>query len=384
MPKARTCGGPRRWPPDFQTPLNETIEHCEVTAFKVPTDGPESDGTLEWDSTTLVLVRLGAGKIRGLGYAYAHECCVPLIREKLFSLVRNQNAMDNLRLVEKMRAAVRNFGKRGLASTAISAVDVALWDLKARLFDVPLVQLLGAVRDKIPVYGSGGFTSYTDKQLRSQMENWVSEGISMVKMKVGRNPGDDEQRVRSARKAIGDETGLFVDANGAWTQQQAVASATKFAEQNVVWLEEPVTSTNLEGLHFLRGRVPAGMEISAGEYNYDVVQARRMLETRSADVLQADATRCGVTGFLQMAALCESFETPLSSHTAPALHGHLCCAAPRARHAEYFHDHVRIEQMFFNGATTSHDEGFLQPDLSEAGLGLEFKEKDAAKFQVKL
>jgi L-alanine-DL-glutamate epimerase-like enolase superfamily enzyme len=366
------------------TALNETIEHCEVDAFKVPTDFPESDGTAEWDSTTLVLVRLKAGKARGLGYTYAHECCVPLIREKFFPLIRGKNALDNRSFWQQMNATVRNLGKRGIASSAIAAVEMALWDLKARVLGAPLAQLLGAVREKIPAYGSGGFTSYRDKQLRAQFEGWIAGGISMVKMKVGREPGADERRVRVARKAIGNEAALFVDANGACAPQQARALAEKFSEQNVTWFEEPVTSDNLDGLRFLRGCVPAGMEIAAGEYNYDCIQARRMLEARAVDVLQADATRCGITGFLQMAWLCDSFETPLSAHTAPAVHAHLCCAAPRARHVEYFHDHVRIEQMFFDGATTAHKKGFLQPDLSQAGLGLEFKERDAVKFRIKI
>jgi L-alanine-DL-glutamate epimerase-like enolase superfamily enzyme len=263
-------------------------------------------------------------------------------------------------------------------------MDVALWDLKARILKVPLVKLLGAVREKIPVYGSGGFTSYTDKQLRSQFEKWTGEGISMVKMKIGSEAGADEGRVRSARRAIGKKAELFVDANGAYSQKQALALAESFAEENVSWFEEPVSSDNLEGLNFIREHLPVGMELSAGEYNYDLIQARRMLEAKAVDVLQADATRCGVTGFLQMAELGDAFETPLSSHTAPSIHAHLCCAAPRARHAEYFHDHVRIEQMFFEGATTRHKKGFLQPDLSQPGLGLEFKPQAAAKFKIEL
>ncbi|MGH7940885.1 MAG: enolase C-terminal domain-like protein [Limisphaerales bacterium] len=364
--------------------MNETIEHCEVNAFKVPTDFPESDATAEWDSTTLVLVRLGAGKTKGLGYTYSHEACVPFIREKLFPLLRGGNAMHNRLFWEQLNASVRNYGKRGLASTAIAAVDAALWDLKARLLGAPLVRLLGAVREKIPVYGSGGFTSYGDKQLRSQLENWVSEGIRMVKMKVARDPTADEGRVRIARRAIGSKTELFVDANGACPPRQARALAERFAEYGAVWFEEPVSSDNLSGLRFLREHAPAAMDITAGEYNYDCIQARRMLEAQAVDVLQADATRCGITGFLQVAALCDSFDAPLSSHTAPAVHGHLCCVAPRARHVEYFHDHVRIEKMFFDGATATHKKGFLQPDLSQPGLGLQFKERDAAKFQIKL
>lgn len=360
--------------------MTETIEQCQVRAFRIPTDGPESDGTLQWDSTTLILVQLGAGRSSGLGYTYSHEGCLTVIEEKLFPLVRGSDAMDVRKNRNKMNAIVRNFGRRGLAAAAIAAVDIALWDLKARALGRPLAQLLGLVREKIPVYGSGGFTSYTSKQLCEQLSGWASEGISMVKMKIGREPDKDPARVAEARMAIGNRTQLFVDANGAYSEKQALGLAGKFAAQDVSWFEEPVSSDNLRGLRFIREH--AGMEISAGEYNYDAIEARRMLEAGCVDVLQSDATRCGISGFMQAAELCEAFETPLSSHTAPALHAHLCCAAPRARHAEYFHDHVRIERMFFEGATTVHQAGFLQPDLSRPGLGLEFKPQEAEKFEI--
>jgi L-alanine-DL-glutamate epimerase-like enolase superfamily enzyme len=364
--------------------LNETIQRLEASAFKVPTDFPEDDGTAEWDSTTLILVEVVAGKISGLGYSYSHECCVPLIREKLFPIVRGKNPFSLSVLWNEMNSAVRNLGRHGIAMSAIAAVEVALWDLKAKLLNLPLAKLLGAVREKIPVYGSGGFTSYSEKQLRRQFQNWISEGISVMKMKIGREPDRDETRVKSARKAIGEKAKLFVDANGAFTPKQALNFAEKFSEQSVTWFEEPVLSDDLNGLRFIRERAPAKIEIAAGECNYDLWQAQKMLEARAVDVLQADATRCGVTGFLQMANLCEAFQIPLSAHTAPALHAHLCCAANRAKHVEYFHDHVHIEQMFFEGATTKHKNGFLSPDFSQPGLGLEFKRKNAAKFQINL
>lgn len=360
----------------------DKIQSAEVSVFEVPTDFPESDGTLEWNSTTMVLVELRAGKTSGLGYTYTHAAAAELIRDRLFSLVLGGDAMDIRALWEKMNIAVRNFGKWGIAANAIAAVDIALWDLKAKLLNLPLVKLLGAIREKIPAYGSGGFASYSDRQLRAQLEKWVGEGCSMVKMKIGREPDADEGRVKAARKAIGRSPRLFVDANGAYSPKQALTFAEKFSKYGVTWFEEPVSGQDLDGLRFVRERAPAGMEISAGEYNYDGIEARKMLQEDAVDVLQADATRCGITGFLQAAALCETFQFPLSSHTAPAIHAHLCCAAHRARHAEYFHDHVRIEQIFFDGATTKLQKGFLQPDLSQPGLGLEFKKSDAAKFKL--
>ena len=263
---------------------------------------------------------------------------------------------------------------------AISAVDIALWDLKARLLNVPLLTLLGAARKSVPIYGSGGFTSYSEKQLLDQLTGWVKQGITRVKMKVGRDAKADVGRVAAARAAIGPKAELFVDANGAYSRKQALAQAEKFAERNVTWFEEPVSSDDLAGLRLLRNRVPAGMEVAAGEYGYEAGYFRRMLATGAVDVLQADATRCGgITGFLQAAALCEAHHIPLSAHTAPSIHTHLGCAAIPLRHLEYFHDHVRIENMFFDGVRSPVN-GDLSPDLSRPGMGIELKHADVQRF----
>lgn len=265
---------------------------------------------------------------------------------------------------------------------AIAAVDNALWDLKARLLGLPLVTLLGAVRDCIPAYGSGGFTSYSIPQLKKQLGGWAAEGISRVKMKIGRHPDQDVARVRAAREALGPDAELFVDANGAYSRKEALAMAEAFARFGVTWFEEPVSSDDLEGLRLLRDRGPAGMAIAAGEYGYDLPYFERMLDAGAVDVLQADATRCaGITGFLQVSALCAARSMPLSAHTGPSLHTHPCCALTQAVHVEYFHDHARIEQMLFDGARTPV-KGVLKPDLSRPGLGLELKRADAAKYAV--
>jgi L-alanine-DL-glutamate epimerase-like enolase superfamily enzyme len=281
-----------------------------------------------------------------------------------------------------MMQAVRNVGRDGIAASAISAVDNALWDLKARIVGVPLVGLLGAVRDAIPLYGSGGFTSYSVAKLSEQLSGWVGDGIGAVKMKIGRDPAADRVRVQAARDAIGDNAQLFVDANGAYDRKVALEQARRFVAQDVVWFEEPVSSDDLEGLRLLRDRAPAGMDIAAGEYGYDIQYFRRMLEAGSVDVLQADATRCGgITAFLKAGALADAFCLPLSAHTAPSLHAPVCCAVSRVRHLEYFHDHVRIEQMLFDGVLHPVD-GALRPDRSRAGNGLELKRADAQRFAV--
>jgi L-alanine-DL-glutamate epimerase-like enolase superfamily enzyme len=356
------------------------IEGVRAHAFRFSTDSPEADGTIAWDATTMVVVEIEAGGIQGLGYSYAHAAAAELVNGSLAKLAVGCDSSAVPLLWTKMVSAVRNVGWRGISACAISAVDVALWDLKAKLLDVPLATLFGVERARVPIYGSGGFTSYTIDQLCEQLSGWVErEGCLFVKMKVGTEPEHDLKRVAAARAAIGDAA-LFVDANGAYSRKQALSFAQRFEECNVSWFEEPVSSDDLEGLRLMRDRAPAGMDIAAGEYGYEPFYFRRMLEAGAVDVLQADATRCGgYTGFLRAAALADAFGIPLSSHCAPALHLPVCCAAPRLRHMEWFHDHVRIERTVFDGAPVPR-EGAIEPDLERAGHGLAFKLKDAQRL----
>jgi L-alanine-DL-glutamate epimerase-like enolase superfamily enzyme len=330
----------------------------------------------------LIVVEAHAGSTVGLGYTYGDRAAAALVAGTLTNTVVGGDAMNVHASWVAMNQAVRNGGRPGIASTAISAVDTALWDLKARLLDLPLTVLLGRVRDRVALYGSGGFTSYTNEMLTRQLAGWVQEGIPRVKMKVGRYPDTDPLRVQVARNAIGNAAKLFVDGNGAWTSADALRMAACFEAHAVSWFEEPVSPDDLAGLCLVRDRAPSGMAIAAGEYGYDLVYFRRMLEAGAVDVLQADATRCGgITGFLQVGALCEAFGVPLSAHTAPSLHVTPCCALPAVRHVEYFHDHVRIEHMLFDGAPKQHD-GYLSADDTRPGLGLALKRADAAKFRV--
>ena len=357
------------------------ITSVRARAYTIPTDKPEADGTFAWDSTTLVVVHVEAGDKTGLGYTYTHGCIVDLIAGTLKDAVGGIDAMDPAAAFAVMQRAVRNMGRQGLAATAISAVDTALWDLKAKLLDLPLCSLLGRARDDVPIYGSGGFTTYSLGELKAQLTSWVQrDGCRWVKMKIGTHPEDDANRVAAAKIAIGADATLFVDANGAYTTKQALDLANVFSAYQVGWFEEPVSSDDLAGLQLIRQRAPACLEIAAGEYGYDIDYYRRMLGAGAVDVVQADITRCGgVTGFLQVAALADAHHIDLSGHCAPSLHLHAACAAPRFRHLEWVHDHVRIEHMLFDGAPTPKD-GRIAPDLMRPGHGLSFKEKVAEDF----
>jgi L-alanine-DL-glutamate epimerase-like enolase superfamily enzyme len=359
------------------------VDGVEAAAYTIPTETPESDGTLEWDSTTLVVAQAHGGDHIGIGYTYAGPAAAAVIEGKLAGAVRGRDALVPTGSWDAMQHAVRNLGKPGVVAEAISAVDIALWDLHARLLDVPLALAIGAVHDATPVYGSGGFTSYDDKQLAEQLTGWAEAGIPRVKMKVGRDPGRDGDRVQVAHDAVGDDVELFVDANGAYSRKQALFWAERFAEHGVRWFEEPVSSDDLDGLRLLRERGPAGMDVAAGEYGYHLPYFETMLAADAVDCLQADVTRAlGISGVLRVAALCDARSMDLSLHCAPQVSGHVGTAVWHLRHLEYFHDHVRIEGMAFDGALSPEPDGALHPDRSRPGLGLEVKQADLDRFRV--
>jgi L-alanine-DL-glutamate epimerase-like enolase superfamily enzyme len=357
------------------------IASVDVFAYTVPTDEPESDGTAEWDSTTIVVVELRAGGETGLGYTYAPTAAGAVVVELLAELVRGHDALATAELWETLGARLRNAGRPGIGFCALSAVDLALWDLKARLLELPLVDLLGRAREAAPVYGSGGFTSYSLERIGDQLRGWVEQGIPRVKIKVSREPQRDPERLDSARQAIGDETELYVDSNGALSRKQALHWAERFArEWGVTWYEEPVSSADFEGLRLLRDRAPAGCEIAAGEYAYVPADFRSLVANGCVDCLQADVTRCGgITGFLRAAALAAAFGLDLSAHCAPAASAAACCAVPSFRHLEYFHDHARLEPLLFDGVLEP-EAGALRPDRTRPGNGLELKRADAARY----
>jgi L-alanine-DL-glutamate epimerase-like enolase superfamily enzyme len=361
------------------------IDGVRASAYRIPTASPEADGTISWNATTMVIVEAAANSgVRGLGYTYASEAAAPLIRDLLAPLVVGLPVDDVRAAWQLMVDAVRNVGRPGIAATAISAMDCALWDLKARVVGQALFRHLGARRDAVPIYGSGGFTTYDRTQLTNQLAGWVRSGIPAVKMKLGadwgRKPEEDLARVAVARQAIGPMAELYVDANGGYSAKQAITLAQHFAEFGVTWFEEPVSSDQLRQLHFIREQVP--MRVAAGEYGYDCWYFRDMLQAEAVDVLQADATRClGVTGFLEAASLAHSFAIPFSAHTAPALHAQIGCAVPELLNVEYFFDHARIEDIFFDGVPERVD-GCLKPDPDRPGLGIELKVADVERYRI--
>lgn len=352
--------------------LGPTIEQLTVDVLRLPTLFPrETDGTAEWRDTTMVLVELRTGGAIGIGYSYVDAAAALVIRDLLEQHVLDADAFATTAIHIAMVRAVRNHGQRGIAACAISAVDVALWDLRARLLGVSVAALAGAARTRVPVYASGGFTSTPPGELAREIESYVEAGHRRIKIKIDNDAELALERVRFVRSIAGPDVELMVDANGACSTKQAIALAAQLEHAGVVYFEEPVSSDQLEELRLIRAHTT--LSIAAGEYGYDVAYFRRMLEASAVDILQADATRClGITGFLQADTVCDAFGTPLSAHCAPSIHAQAAAASRRLAHVEHFFDHVRFEARVFDGTPPVRD-GALVIDPTRPGLGLELR-----------
>lgn len=361
------------------------VTAVRASAYTVPTDAPEGDGTFAWDSTTIVVVHAEAAGETGIGYTYGPKALIGVVSELLEPAVRGTDAFSVRASAEAMARALRNAGQSGAASYAASAVDCALWDLAARLAGLPLHQFLGAARSEVPVYGSGGFTTYSYERLTEQLVGWVlGQSIPRAKIKIGQDRGTDEtrdiERMLIAREAVGPDAELFVDANGAYSAKQAIRVAQAAREAAFTWFEEPVSSEDLAGLRFVRKSVAA--DVAAGEYLTRAADVERMCAAGAVDCLQADVTRCGgITGWLRAAAVADAHGIDFSGHCAPAITAAPAAAAPRLRHLEWFHDHVRLEQMLFEG-TLDPQGGTITPDAERPGNGLELRTADAERYRV--
>ena len=376
-------------PPREQMPAGDQavpVEGVTVHAFDIPVDGPdgkEQDGTLTWESVTIIVVEASAGGQTGIGYTYGDVATATLADSKLAGAVRGADAMAPPAAWRQMTVQLRNAGQPGIGAMAVSAVDVALWDLKAKLLGQPLYRVLPSFRDEVPVYGSGGFTNYPLPVLTGQFARWAEQDIPRMKLKTSRDPHADPERLTAVRKEVGDGVELFTDANGALSRKAALYWAHRFAEEwRVCWFEEPVSSLDMAGLRLLRDAGPPGLDIAAGEYGYLLPDFAALLDAGAVDCLQADVTRCGgITGLLQVGGLAETRQIELSGHCAPAVSAHAFCAVPHLRHLEYFHTHVRLEGIAFDG-TLSPAGGTLRPDPGRPGLGLTVKWRDLERFRV--
>ncbi len=355
-------------------------ESVRVGVYRFPTPEPEADGTLEWEATTAVTVEIDAGGQTGLGWTYSGGATAAIVREVLAPVLAGRSPFDIGDCRIRMQRACRNLGTAAVVAHALSAIDIALWDLKARLLGVPLSRLFGAVRPATPVYGSGGFTTLTDDELGEQIDGWLSAGCRCVKIKIGEDRGErterDLERVSFANGLLGDRARLMVDANGAYSAALARRVGADLDRHGVIWFEEPVTSDDPPGLALLRAALRC--DVTAGEYVYRHYDAAALIG--SVDCLQLDVTRCGgYSGFLECAALAAAHGLDISAHCAPSLHAPIVSAFAHLRHVEWFVDHARLEPLLVDGVPEVRD-GVLATGLG-AGHGMRLADS-AGKYSV--
>lgn len=248
---------------------------------------------------------------------------------------------DPLRIGEvlaKLRAASAVCGPGGVATLALSAFDIALWDIRGKVFGVSLARLLGAARNKVPAYASGALsrTTPTDKLERAAAA-LVEKGYRQIKTQMaveGLNAAQEIERIRLVRDAVGPETNLMVDINQRWGVHEAISIGRRIEDLGLGWLEDPTRCDDYDGLAKIADALAT--PICAGEYLYGIEPHRQTLSQHSVDIAMIDLVRVGgVTPWLKVAGMAEAFNRPVASHLLPEIHVHLMAAIPNGLVVEY-------------------------------------------------
>jgi L-alanine-DL-glutamate epimerase-like enolase superfamily enzyme len=304
----------------------------------------------------------------GVGQPGARE----LIERTLKELLVGQDPLCHEKLWDDMFWRVRGFGRKGLAFCAISAVDIALWDLKGKAFGVPLYRLLGPYTDSVPIYGSGGWTHFTEAELVAEQLGYVERGIPRVKMKVAKDFGqaeaEDLRRLAAVRRAVGDGVEVYVDANNGYYAKQAIRLARRFEEYNVGWFEEPVLADDVAGLAAVARAID--LPVATGEHEYTKYGFRELIAQGGADIVQPDVGRVGgVTEWLKVAHLAHAFNLPVAPHAVQLVHLHLACATPNLKVVEYLGVAEEVDRVWYTEFPAPKD-GRWSPSPDRHGLGL--------------
>ena len=310
------------------------VTALDTAVYTIPTDAPEADGTLAWDKTTMVLVTARAGGEQGLGWSYTSRAAAAVVGELLAGTVTGRDAFDVAGAAEAMARQVRNVGRPGIAAMAISAVDIALWDLKARRAKLPLWRLLGGFDPRVPCYAGGIDLDLSVEALLRQTDDNLSRGFRAIKMKVGRpDLAADVARVKAMRAHLGEGFPLMADANMKWTVEEAIRAARALQPYDLTWLEEPIIPDDVAG--HARILAAGGVPIAAGENLRSLWEFKNYIVAGAVSYPEPDATNCGgVTSFMKIARLAEAFNLPVTSHGAHDITVHLLAACPNRSYLE--------------------------------------------------
>ena len=358
--------------------IRHLIKDVKVHLVSMPITAGFADATrkVEMIGYTIVRVTTEDG-IEGFGVTYHEvggEATKVLIEKNIAPRLIGKDPFETEVIWQDMFQYLRGVGRKGLMFCALSAVDIALWDLKGKIIDMPLYRLFGGNQTEIPVYGSGGWTSYDDDELVEEMKQIVASGYKHIKFKVGyeggKNPRRDLERVRKVREAVGPEIGIMLDANNCWDAATGARFANQVKDYDIMFLEEPVFADDIPGLR--KYKQSTDLPLATGEHEYTKWGARDLILNNAADIVQLDGTRAGgFTEMLKVAALTQAWNLKFAPHAMENIHIHLVSACPNALFLERLIMFEEITRNIYIDAPEPVNGIMTIPDLPGLGLKLD-------------
>jgi len=359
------------------------VTHVTTRVLRTPADNELVVGLPRpTDSREFVTLELGTDDgLVGIGLTFFGEALTAALKaavDALAALVVGDDPRQVEAIVAKLRRAAARSGPGGIFTLALSAIDIACWDLKAKAAGMPLCGLLGGLRDRVPTYASGALMRpHPVPYLAEAGPRLVGLGFRQMKMQCGSEPtiAASVERVRVLREAIGPDVDLMCDINQLWSVNQAIEIGHRVEPCHLYWLEDPTAHDDYPGLARIADALTT--PIAAGEYVYGIVPFRHLLERRSIDIVMIDLLRVGgVTQWMKVAGMAEAFNLPVVSHLVPELHVHLIAAIPNGLTVEYMPWSLRLFEE-----TPRLEHGHLVVP-AKPGLGLAFDQTAIKRYQV--
>jgi L-alanine-DL-glutamate epimerase-like enolase superfamily enzyme len=318
------------------------IVDTHVRLARVPVDPPRGDAIQQFDALELPIVDLvdGAGR-RGVGFGYTigtgGSAVAALIRDELLEPLRGMDARAGVRILERLRAGIHALTPGCISSTALAAVDVALWDLAGHRTQTPLHLLLGGAQERVRLYNThvGWLNRPLDEMIHLASEAVRRDGFTALKLKVGKpDPREDLERVAKVREAVGPHVTLMVDANQSWRIDEAISRTRQLEACNLYWIEEPLDATDLDGFVRLGRHVTTAR--AGGESLYSPAAFHAAVHRGALDILQPDVARVGgITPAIEVCHLAAAANMPVAPHVSPELSIAVAAAVPNAVFVEY-------------------------------------------------
>jgi D-arabinonate dehydratase len=348
------------------------ITKMDVRFYKKPYDIPISNGKYTYYNTEIVICQVSTDEgITGVGWTHGDEM-VLCAAKKIEPYIIGEDPINVERIWDKIYLP-KIFGRKGLATRAISAVDIALWDIRGKAFGQPLYKMLGGFRKEVPVYVAGGYyeTGKSNSGLQEEMEANLQKGIKAIKMKIGRfTIKDDLKRIEDVRKTVGDSVDILVDANNAYSRMDAFKIGLELDRLGVYWFEEPVNCDDIDGSAFLVDRI--NTPIALGENEYTRYGFRDIIAARATNVLNADAQILGgITEWKKVADLAAAYNMPLAPHGDQEIHVHLVASISNGLIVEYYDTNLNaLLDRMFKTKTVLNPNGTVSPS-ELPGIGFE-------------